>query len=121
MSVCLVVKFVVMSVCLVVKFVVMSVCLVVKFVVMSVCLVLKFMVMSVCLVLQFWSGLKGLRREGKRSDTISVPVVPAQQKQTLTSKTSVKMFEKNRRLSIRGDAELINIGKDMSDNAVITL
>jgi hypothetical protein len=43
---------------------------------------------------QFSSGLKGLKREGKRSETISTPVIPAHQKQTLTSKKSVKLFGK---------------------------
>ena len=52
------------------------------------------MVMSVYLVLKFSSGLKGLRREGKRSETISAPVVPAHQKKGLTSKKFVKMFDK---------------------------
>jgi len=52
------------------------------------------MVMSVYLVLEFPSGLKVLKREGKRSETISAPVVPAHQKQTLTSKKSVKLFDK---------------------------
>jgi len=50
--------------------------------------------MNVYLVLKFSSRLKGLKREGKRSETISVPVVPAHQKQTLTSKKSVKLFDK---------------------------
>ena len=39
------------------------------------CLLVKFMVMSVCLVLKFASGLKGLRGEEKRSETIGFPVV----------------------------------------------
>ena len=52
------------------------------------------MVMSVYLVLKFLSGLKGLRREGKRLETISAPVIPAHKKQTLTSKKSVKLFDK---------------------------
>ena len=54
----------------------------------------KLMVMSVYLVLKFSSGLKGLRREGKRSETISAPVVPAHKRQKLTSKKSVKLFDK---------------------------
>jgi hypothetical protein len=52
-----------------------------------------FMVMRVYLILKFSSGLKGLKRDGKRSETISVPVVPAHQKQTLTLKKSVKLFD----------------------------
>ena len=44
--------------------------------------------------IKFSSGLKGLKREGKRSETISGPVVPAHQKQTLKSKNSVKLFDK---------------------------
>jgi hypothetical protein len=50
------------------------------------------MVMSVYLVLKFSSGLKGLKREGMRSETISAPAVPAHQKQTLTSKKSMKFL-----------------------------
>jgi len=50
--------------------------------------------MSVYFVLTFSSGLKGLKREGKGSETISAPVVPTHQKQTLTSKKSVKLFDK---------------------------
>ena len=49
---------------------------------------------DVYLVLEFSSGLKVLKREGKRSETISAPVVPAHQKQKLTSKKSVKLFDK---------------------------
>jgi len=52
------------------------------------------MVMSVYLVLKFSSGLKGLKKEGKRLETISTPVIPAHQKQMLTSKKSVKLFDK---------------------------
>jgi len=52
------------------------------------------MEMSVDLVLKFSSGIKGLKREGKRSETISAPVIPAHQKQTLMSKKSVKLFDK---------------------------
>ena len=43
---------------------------------------------------QVFECLKGLKREGKRSETISAPVVPAHQKQTLTSEKSVKLFDK---------------------------
>ena len=46
------------------------------------------------LVLKFSSGLKDLKRDGKRSETISAPVVPAHQKETLTTKRSVKLFDK---------------------------
>jgi len=49
---------------------------------------------DVYLVLKFSSGLKDLKREGKRLETISAPVVPAHQKQKLTSKKSVKLFNK---------------------------
>jgi len=52
------------------------------------------MVMSVYLVLKFSSGLKSLKKGGKRSEAISAPVVPAHQKQTRTSKKSVKLFDK---------------------------
>jgi len=45
-------------------------------------------------VLKFSSGLKGLKREGKRSEMISATVVPAHQKHMLTSKKSVKLFDK---------------------------
>jgi len=43
---------------------------------------------------QVFEWLKGLKRDGKRSETISAPVVPAHQNQTLTSKKSVKCFDK---------------------------
>jgi len=52
------------------------------------------MVMSAYLVRKFLSGLKGLKREGKRSEIISALVVPAHQKQKLTLKKSVKLFDK---------------------------
>jgi len=70
------------------------------------------MVMSVYLILKFSSGLKGLNREGKRSETTSAPVVPAHQKQTLTSKKGGEIARQNRRLSIRSVAELIAINKE---------
>ena len=70
------------------------------------------MVMSVYLVLKFSSGLKGLKREWKSSETISAPVVPAHQKQKLTSKKIGEIVRQNRRLSIRAIAELINIDKE---------
>jgi len=54
----------------------------------------KFMVLSVHLVHKFSIGLKGLKREGKRSEMISALVIQAHQKQTLTSKKSVKLFHK---------------------------
>ena len=49
---------------------------------------------DVYLVLKFSSGLIGLKEEGKRSETISKLVVPAHQKQMLTLKKSVKLFDK---------------------------
>jgi len=52
------------------------------------------MVMSVYLVLKSSRGLKGLKREGNRSEKISALVVPAHQKQKLTSKKSVNIFDK---------------------------
>ena len=52
------------------------------------------MVMSVYLALKFLSGLKVLKGEGKRSEGFSAPVVPAHQKQMLTSKKSVKFLDK---------------------------
>ena len=70
------------------------------------------MVTSVYLVLKFSSGLDGLKREGKRSETISAPVVPAHQKQTLESKKVGEIVRQNRRLSIRAAAELVNTDKE---------
>ena len=52
------------------------------------------MVISIYLVLKFSSGLKGLKTEGKRSEAISAPVIPAHQKQTLTLKKLGKLFDK---------------------------
>jgi hypothetical protein len=52
------------------------------------------MVMSVNLVLKFSSGSKDLMREGERSKTIRVLVGLAHQKQMLTFKKPVKLFEK---------------------------
>jgi len=49
---------------------------------------------DVYLVLTFSSSLKGLKREGKRTEMISAPVVPAHQKQTLISKKLVTLFDK---------------------------
>ena len=72
----------------------------------------SLVVTSVYLVLKFSSGLDGLKREGKRSETISAPVVPAHQKQTLESKKVGEIVRQNRRLSIRAVAELINIDKE---------
>jgi len=46
------------------------------------------------LLLKFSSGLKGFKGEGKRSETFSTLVVPAHQKQMLTLKKSVKLFNK---------------------------
>jgi len=46
------------------------------------------------LILKFSSSLKGLKRDGKRSEMISAPVISAHQKQMLTSKESVKLFDK---------------------------
>ena len=69
------------------------------------------MVMSVYLVLKILSGLKGLKREGKRSEMISSPVVEAHQKQMLTLKES-EIVRQNRRQSIRAVAELIIIDKE---------
>jgi hypothetical protein len=69
------------------------------------------MVMNVYLVLKFLSGSKGLKREGERSKTIRVPVGLARQKQMLTLKESVKLFEIIC-LSIRAVAELVNIDKE---------
>jgi hypothetical protein len=50
------------------------------------------MVMSVYLILKFLDGLKGLKREGKRSELISTLVIPAHQKHMPTLKKSVKLF-----------------------------
>ena len=54
----------------------------------------KFVAMSAYLVPKFSSDLKGFKREGKTSETISAPIVPAHQKHMLTSKKSVKLFDK---------------------------
>jgi hypothetical protein len=54
------------------------------------CDLLKKFYSDVNLVLKFSKGLKGLKREGKRSETISALVVPAHQKQMLISKKLVK-------------------------------
>ena len=70
------------------------------------------MVMSVYLVLKFSSVLKGLKREGKRSETISAPVVPAHQKTEANIEKIGEIVRQNRRLSIRAIAELINIDKE---------
>ena len=70
------------------------------------------MVISVYLALKFWSALKGLKRERNRAETISAPVVPAHQKQKLTSKKIGEIVRQNRRLSIPAIAELINIDKE---------
>ena len=43
---------------------------------------------------QVFEWFKGVKREGKRSEIISAPVVLAHQKQKLTSKKSVKLFDK---------------------------
>ena len=65
--------------------------------------------LRVYLILKFTSGVKGLKMEGKISEMISAPVVPAHQKQMLTTKKSVKFFDKIVALSIRAVAVLINI------------
>jgi len=52
--------------------------------------------MSVYLVLSWFKSFK--EGKGKRSDTISVPVVPAYQKQTLTSKKVGEIVRQNRPL-----------------------
>jgi hypothetical protein len=50
--------------------------------------------MSVYLILKFSSIVKGFKREGKRSEMTSTPVVPAHHKQTLTSEELMKLFDK---------------------------
>jgi len=52
------------------------------------------MVISVYVVLKFSCGFKGLKREGKRLEMTGGLVVPAHQKQMLTSKKLVKLFDK---------------------------
>jgi len=42
---------------------------------------------------QIFEWFKRFKREGKRSEMISAPVVPAHQKQTLTSNKLVKLFD----------------------------
>jgi hypothetical protein len=49
--------------------------------------------MNVYLILKFSSGSKDLKSEGERSKTNCVPVGLARQKQMLTLKKSVKLFE----------------------------
>jgi hypothetical protein len=51
------------------------------------------MVMNVYLIFKFSSGSKDLKREGKRSKMIHFPVGLAHQKQMLTLKKFVKLFE----------------------------
>ena len=70
------------------------------------------MVMSVYLVLKFWSDLKGLKREGKRSETISAPGRPSTSKTDANIKKVSEIFIQNRRLSIWAVAELIKIDKE---------
>jgi len=70
------------------------------------------MAMSVSLVLKFSSGLKGLKKEGERSETISTPVVPAHQKQTLTLKKVGEIVQQNRCQNFQAVVELINIDKE---------
>ena len=67
--------------------------------------------MSVYLVLKSSSGLKGLKGEGKRSESISAPVVPAHQKDANIEKVG-EIVGQNRRLSIWAVAEWINIDKE---------
>jgi len=69
------------------------------------------MVMSVYLVLKFLSGLEGLKREGKRSEMISSPVIPAHQIHANIKKVSEIVWQ-NHRLSIWAVAELINVDKE---------
>jgi len=68
--------------------------------------------MSVYLVLKFWSDLKGLKREGKRSETISAPGRPSTSKTDANIKKVSEIFIQNRRLSIWAVAELIKIDKE---------
>jgi len=71
------------------------------------------MVVSLYLILKFSSGLKGLKREGKGSEMISIPVVPAKKKKTDANIEKVgEIVQQNRCLSIRAVAELINIDKE---------
>ena len=70
------------------------------------------MVMSVYLILKFLSGLKGLKREGKRSEMISAPVVPAHHKTDTNIKKVGEIIQQNHCLSIWAVAELINIDKE---------
>ena len=68
--------------------------------------------MSVYLVLKFSSGLKGLKREGKRSETISTPVVPSTSKTDANIEKVGEIVQQNHRLSIQAVAELINTDKE---------
>ena len=68
--------------------------------------------MSVYLVLKFWSDLKGLKREGKRSETISAPGRPSTSKTDANIKKVGEIVQQNHHLSIRAVAELINIDKE---------
>jgi len=67
------------------------------------------------------SSLKGVKRQGKRSEMISAPVVPAHQKQTVTSKKVGEIVRQNCCLSIRAVAELINIERKLFDRFYITI
>jgi len=66
------------------------------------------MVMSIYLVLKFSSGLKGLKRERKRSEMISAPVP----KTDANIEKVGEIVRQNHHLSIRAVAALINIDKE---------
>jgi len=79
------------------------------------------MVTSVCLVLKFSCGFKGLKRGGKRSETIRAPVVPAHRKADPNVEKVGEIVRQNRRLSIRAVAELINIDKETVRQILLTI
>jgi len=72
----------------------------------------KFMVISVYLVLKFSSSLKGLKGEGKRSETISPPSHSSTSKTDANIEKVSEIVRQNHRLSIWAVAELINIDKE---------
>ena len=68
------------------------------------------MVMSVYTVLKFSSGLRGLKREGKRDDQL--PILPSTSKTDANIEKVGEIVLQNHRLSIQAVAELINIDKE---------
>ncbi|KAJ8962833.1 hypothetical protein NQ318_001233 [Aromia moschata] len=61
---------------------------------------------------KFLNGLNGLKTDVKRPKTIRAPNDPQRQKRTKTSKKIGKLTREDRRLSIRGLAEITEIDKE---------